>query len=58
MSEPSTSAMASPPTPSPKKRRKKKNPILDFLTEESNKEESEAKTERFLGLFEKMVDKL
>ncbi|KAF4106741.1 uncharacterized protein LOC131550570 isoform X2 [Onychostoma macrolepis] len=61
MSEPS--AMASPPTPSPKKRRKKKNPILDFLTEESNKEqrrheESEAKTERFLGLFEKMVDKL
>ncbi|CAM4572532.1 unnamed protein product [Leuciscus chuanchicus] len=61
-SEPSTSAMASPSTPSPKKNKTKK-PILDFLTEESKREqrrheESEAKTERFLVLFEKMVGKL
>ncbi|KAK2905472.1 hypothetical protein QQF64_033919 [Cirrhinus molitorella] len=64
LSEPSTSAMASLPTPSPKKKKKKKsNPILDFLTGESKKEqrrheENEAKTERFLCLFENMVDRL
>ncbi|XP_046874466.1 uncharacterized protein LOC124466643 [Hypomesus transpacificus] len=59
-----TSAMAGPPTPSPHKKRKRYNQeILDFLTEESSKEqrrheESEAKTERFLVLFEKLVEKL
>ncbi|XP_039648934.1 uncharacterized protein LOC120554234 isoform X8 [Perca fluviatilis] len=61
----STSAAISSPLPTtsapPKKR--KKNPILDFLIEESKKEqrrheEHEAKTERFLCLFEKMIDKL
>ncbi|XP_078099886.1 uncharacterized protein LOC144512817 [Sander vitreus] len=51
------------PTPSSRKKRRKKNPILDFLTEESKKEqrrheERQAKTERFLCLFEKMIDKL
>ncbi|XP_065096812.1 uncharacterized protein [Paramisgurnus dabryanus] len=59
----SSMMVASPPTPSPKKRKRKSNPILDFLTEESIKEqkrheESEAKTVRFLDLFEKMIDKL
>lgn len=52
---------ADPPGPYPRK--KKINPALDFLKEESGKEqqrheESEAKTDRFLTLFEKMVDKM
>ncbi|KAK9971236.1 hypothetical protein ABG768_024610 [Culter alburnus] len=58
----SSMVVASPPTPSPKKRKRKSNPTLDFLAEESIKEqkrheESEAKTERFLNLFEKMINK-
>ncbi|KAJ7991277.1 hypothetical protein DPEC_G00295660 [Dallia pectoralis] len=60
-SAPSTSAMACPTTPSPLKKRS--NAILDFLTEESSKEqrrheESEAKTDRFLALFEQMIEKM
>ncbi|KAM9475908.1 uncharacterized protein Hap1MRO34_011628 [Clarias gariepinus] len=55
-------AIASPLTSSPRKKRKT-NPIVDFLVAESRKEqkrheESEAKTERFLNLFEKMIDKM
>lgn len=60
---PPTTTSASPPTPSPKKKKKKNNPVVDFLKNESEREqkrnkESEAKTERFLCLFEKMVDKM
>ncbi|XP_017294919.1 uncharacterized protein LOC108249810 [Kryptolebias marmoratus] len=66
----SSSGTASPaaapesPTRSPKnKRRRRTNPILDFLKEESVQEqrrhqESEAKMERFLNLFEKLVEKM
>ncbi|XP_038157079.1 uncharacterized protein LOC119793868 [Cyprinodon tularosa] len=52
------------PTASPKnKRRRRTNPILDFLIEESAKEqkrheESVAKIERFLNLFEKLIEKI
>ncbi|XP_060883028.1 uncharacterized protein LOC132954487 [Labrus mixtus] len=54
-------ASPSPPTHSPPK--KKKNSLLNFLIEESAKEqkrheESEAKTERFLGLFERLIEKI
>ncbi|MEQ2286211.1 hypothetical protein AMECASPLE_000051 [Ameca splendens] len=51
-------------TLSPKNKRKRRmNPILDFLMEESAKEqkrheESEAKMERFLNLFEKLIEKM
>ena len=43
-----------PTTPYPKQKTKKTNPVLDFFIQESEKEqkhheESEAKTERFLG---------
>ncbi|XP_049917727.1 uncharacterized protein LOC126400804 [Epinephelus moara] len=52
-----------PPTPSPKKKKRKLNHIVDFLAQESEKEqkrheESEKKTERFLSLFEKLIDKI
>ncbi|XP_078024503.1 uncharacterized protein LOC144463609 [Epinephelus lanceolatus] len=58
-----TPSSPSPPTPSPKKKKRKTNPIVDFLMAESEKEqkrheESEAKTERFLNLFERLVDKI
>ena len=51
------------PTPSPRKRKRGSNLILDYLKGESGKEqkrheETEAKTERFLSLFEKLVDKM
>ncbi|XP_056441352.1 uncharacterized protein LOC130378667 [Gadus chalcogrammus] len=57
------------PSPSPRKN-KIKNPVLEFLVEESAKEErrneeekrrhteSQEKTDRLLSLFEKMVDKM
>ncbi|KAJ7987890.1 hypothetical protein DPEC_G00331280 [Dallia pectoralis] len=56
------SPVATPHT-SPKKKRRKSNPIVEFVTEESAKEqklheESEAKMDRFLGLFEKLIDKI
>ncbi|CAM4560706.1 unnamed protein product [Leuciscus chuanchicus] len=56
-------ATPSPLTPSPRKRKRQTNPILEFLIEESREEqkrhkESEAKTERFLCLFEKLIDKM
>ena len=62
---PSTSSGATGP---PHKKKKTStssiaNAVVDFLKEESTKEQerfeaSEAKTDRLLGLFEKMVDKL
>ncbi|KAM4523772.1 uncharacterized protein V3H82_001917 [Fundulus diaphanus] len=61
---PSPVAAPDSPTLSPKnKRRRRTNPILDFLMEESAKEqkrheESEAKMERFLNLFEKLIEKI
>ena len=67
---PGTQAAAAPTTPapapttpgSPPRKRRKTNLVIDFLTEESRKEqqyheESEQKTERFLSLFEKLIDK-
>ncbi|KAJ8004224.1 hypothetical protein DPEC_G00156590 [Dallia pectoralis] len=58
----SVASVATPHT-SPKKKRRKSNPIVEFLIEESAKEqkrheESEAKMDRFLGLFEKLIDKI
>ncbi|XP_029938433.1 serine/arginine repetitive matrix protein 2-like [Salarias fasciatus] len=58
-----TRSEESPPTPSPRKKKRKSNPTLDFLKAESEREqrrheESEAKTDRFLDLFERMVDKM
>ncbi|XP_060757015.1 uncharacterized protein LOC132868062 [Neoarius graeffei] len=52
-----------PPTPSPKKKRKRKLDLINFLAQESEKaqkrhEETKEKTECFLGLFEKLVEKL
>ncbi|KAM4712252.1 uncharacterized protein FYW61_021202 isoform 2-T2 [Anableps anableps] len=61
---PSPIAPPDSPSFSPKnKRRRRTNPILDFLMEESAKEqkrheESEAKMERFLNLFEKLIEKI
>ncbi|CAL9697565.1 unnamed protein product [Knipowitschia caucasica] len=53
-----------PTTPSPKKRaRRVNNAVLEFFKQESVKEqkrheETESKTERFLSLFEKLVEKM
>ncbi|CAM4644934.1 unnamed protein product [Leuciscus chuanchicus] len=63
-SDTANTSVASPvatPNPSPKKKRRKS--IVEFLIEESAKEqkrheESEAKMDRFLGLFEKLIDKI
>ncbi|CAM4571666.1 unnamed protein product [Leuciscus chuanchicus] len=64
---PTTPATTRPPTtpatPSSSKRKRGNNLILDFLQAESVKEqerhkETEAQTERFLTLFEKLVDKM
>ena len=60
----STPAPQAPTTPSPRKRaRRNNNAVLDFfkqesLNEQKRHEETEAKTERFLGLFEKFVEKM
>ncbi|XP_057712010.1 uncharacterized protein LOC130929093 isoform X3 [Corythoichthys intestinalis] len=54
----------SPPSTSPSpKRSRKSNPILDYLVQESLKEqkrheETQKKMERFLTLFERLIDKL
>src|SRR4029434_8655057 len=60
---PTTPIAPDPTTLSPRKKRMKTNPILEFLKQESAKqqkrhEETEAKTERFLSLFEKLVNKM
>lgn len=64
---PTTPATTRPPTtpatPSYSKRKRGNNLILEFLQAESVKEqerhkETEAQTERFLTLFEKLVDKM
>ncbi|KAK7133519.1 hypothetical protein R3I94_015411 [Phoxinus phoxinus] len=64
---PTTPATTRPPTtpatPSSCKRKRGNNLILDFLQAESVKEqerhkETEAQTERFLTLFERLVDKM
>ncbi|XP_008399090.1 uncharacterized protein LOC103459362 [Poecilia reticulata] len=61
---PSPVAPPDSPTCFPKnKRRRKTNPFLDFLMEESAKEqrrheESEAKMERFLNLLEKLIENI
>lgn len=61
----STPAPQVPTTPSPRKRvRRNNNAVLDFKQESLNgrmqkrHEETEAKTEGFLGLFEKLVEKM
>ncbi|XP_013887215.1 uncharacterized protein LOC106534941 [Austrofundulus limnaeus] len=60
----SPSAPPESPTRSPKtKRVRRSEPILDFLKEESLKEqrrheESEAKVDRFLDLFQRLIDKI
>ncbi|XP_057694500.1 uncharacterized protein LOC130917274 isoform X2 [Corythoichthys intestinalis] len=52
-----------PPSTSPSPKRRKSNPILDYLVHESEKEqkrheEMEQRMDRFLALFERMVDKM
>ncbi|KAJ8369279.1 hypothetical protein SKAU_G00093070 [Synaphobranchus kaupii] len=59
----SSMSPSSPPTSSPPKKKEKLNPIVEFLKAESEREqrrheESEAKTEHFLRLFEQMVEKI
>ena len=64
-STPTFAAAASPSTttPPPCKRGRHSNVMLEFFEAESVKEqrrheESEGKTDRFLSLFEKLVDKI